>query len=191
MLLLSSMDFDNQNSRKIILENLPRDIKECRILYFPNEKFNRKNLENRSYRDRLKKVGFSKNNIYVFDYDNPEALGKPEIDCIYIGGGNTFSTLLKIRNARADGLIKDYVINKKVTYIGGSAGAHIASANIEHVKSFDEMPEGFDDFCGLGLFDGILICHYSHLRYPYAKAARDEGKFSVHTIADDECLIIE
>ena len=44
MLLLSSMDFDNENSKRIIIENLPKDIKECKILYFPNEKFSRKNL---------------------------------------------------------------------------------------------------------------------------------------------------
>ena len=191
MLLLSSMDFDNQNSRKIILENLPRDIKECKILYFPNEKFQHYNIVNRSYRDRLKKVGFAKNNIYVFDYDNPEVLGEPELDCIYIGGGNTFKTLQKIREAKADDMIIRYVKDRGATFIGGSAGAHIASRNIAHIKSFDEIPDGFDDFSGLGLFDGILICHYSHLRYPYKKAAEDEGKYKVYTIADDECLIIE
>lgn len=191
MLLLSSMDFSNENSKRIILENLPKDIRECRILYFPNENFDRRNIENRSYRDRLKKVGFAKNNIYVFDYDNPDSLGEPELDCIYIGGGNTFKTLQKIREANADKLIINYVKNKNATFIGGSAGAHIASMNIEHVRNFDEMPYDFSDFSGLGLFDGILICHYSYLRYPYAKAARDEGKFSVCTITDDECLVIE
>ena len=86
MLLLSSQDFNNSNSKRIITQNLPKDIKECRILYFPNEKFTRENLEKRAYRDRMKKCGFSKKNIYVFDYDNPEGFDKLDLDCIFIGG---------------------------------------------------------------------------------------------------------
>ena len=189
MLLLSSMDFTNENSKRIIIENLPKDIKECRILYFVNEKFTRENLEKRAYRDRLKKCGFTKKNIFVFDYDNPEGFENLDIDCVFIGGGNTFKTFELLRKTGADKLIKDYVLNKGATFIGGSAGAHIASRNIEHVKNFDELPEGFTDFSGLGLFDGILICHYSPKREPYAKQAREEGKYKVYTISDDECIV--
>ena len=191
MLLLSSMDFDNENSKRIIIENLPKDIKECKILYFPNEKFSRKNLENRSYRDRLKKVGFAKNNIFVFDYDNPKGFENLDINCIYIGGGNTFKTLQKLRAVNADRMIIDYVSNKGVTYIGGSAGAHIISKNLEHIKNFDELPKDFCDFGGLGLFDGILFCHYCKEREPYAKVAIDEGKYLVYTLKDDECLAVK
>ena len=189
MLLLSSMDFSNDNSKRIILENLPADIKQCRILYFPNENFNRKNIENRSYRDRLKKVGFAKNNIFVFDYDNPAAFNESELDCIYIGGGNTFKTFQKIRDAKADELIVS-LVNKGATFIGGSAGAHIASMNTEHIQNFDELPEDFIDFDGLSLFNGILICHYSPEREKYYIRAKEEGKYPVYTIKDDECLII-
>lgn len=191
MLILSSMDFTNDNSKRIIVENLPKDIKECKILYFVNEKFTRENLEKRAYRDRLKKCGFAKKNIYVFDYDNPDGFDNLDIDCIFIGGGNTFKTFEMLRKTGADVLIKDYVLNKGVTYIGGSAGAHIASKNIEHVKSFDELPDGFSDFNGFGFFDGILICHYSPEREPYAKRAREEGKYPVYTIKDDECILIK
>ena len=190
MLLLSSQDFSNENSKRIILENLPKDIKECKILYFPNENFSRKNLENRSYRDRLKKVGFVKKNIYVFDYDNPSGFEKLDYDCIYIGGGNTFKTFEMLRKTGADKLIAQRV-KKGATFIGGSAGAHIASENIEHVKNFDELPEGFSDFSGLGLFKGILICHYSKEREKYYKRAKQEGKYLVYKLNDDDCLIIE
>lgn len=191
MLLLSSMDFSNANSKRIILENLPADIKECRILYFPNDKFSRKNLENRSYRDRLKKVGFAKNNIFVFDYDNPEGFDELDINCIYIGGGNTFKTLDMLRRVNADKMIYDYVVNKKVTYIGGSAGAHIISENIEHIKNFDELPDGFEDFGALGIFKGIFICHYSEARKKYYEQAKAEGKYSVYALKDDDCIIVE
>ncbi|MBE6740966.1 MAG: hypothetical protein E7570_01555 [Ruminococcaceae bacterium] len=189
MLLLSSMDFSNENSKRVILENLPKPVKQCRILYFPNENFSRKNIENRSYRDRLKKAGFAKNNIFVFDYDNPSAFSESELDCIYIGGGNTFKTFQKIRDAKADELIVSFVKNG-AAFIGGSAGAHIVSMNIEHIKNFDELPEGFTDFNGLGLFNGILICHYSKEREKYYLAEKEKGKYPVYTIKDDECLII-
>ena len=191
MLLLSSMDFNNSNSKRIILENLPKDIKECRILYFVSENFTRENLEKRAYRDRLKKCGFAKNNIFVFDYDYPEGFDELDIDCIFIGGGNTFKTFEKIRAVGADKLIKEYVLNKGAVYIGGSAGAHIASSNIEHVKNFDELPYGFSDFEGLGLFEGILFCHYSNLRAPFALEAEKEGKYKVYRLTDDDCLIIK
>ena len=191
MLLLSSMDFTNESSKRIIIENLPKDIGECRVLYFVNEKFTRENLEKRAYRDRLKKCGFAKKNIFVFDYDNPEGFDNLDIDCIFIGGGNTFKTFEMLRKTGADKMIMDYVLNKGVTYIGSSAGAHIASSNIEHVKSFDELPEGFNDFNGLGFFDGILICHYSAEREKYAKAEREKGKYTVYTLKDEDCLIIE
>ena len=190
MLLLSSQDFSNENSKRIILENLPKDIKECKILYFPNENFNRKNIENRSYRDRLKKVGFAKKNIYVFDYDNPFGYDELDLDCIYIGGGNTFKTFEMLRKTGADKLIVDFVQNRRATFIGGSAGAHIASENIEHVKNFDDLPEDFSDFKGLGLFKGILICHYSKEREKYYNQAKQEGKYSVYALSDDDCLII-
>ena len=191
MLLLSSMDFNNSNSKRIILENLPKDIKECRILFFPNERFSRESMEKKIYREILMRAGFAKRNIFVFDYDYPEGFDELEPDCVFIGGGNTFKTFEKIRAVGADKLIKDYVLNKGATFIGGSAGAHIASSNIEHVKNFDELPDGFSDFEGLGLFDGILFCHYSPLRAPYALEAEKEGKYKVYRLTDDDCLIIK
>ena len=139
----------------------------------------------------MKKCGFAKKNIFVFDYDSPEDFDNPDIDCIFIGGGNTFKTLKKLRETGADKLIKDYVLNRGATYIGGSAGAHIASKNIEHVKNFDECPEDFSDFNGLGFFDGILICHYSPEREPYAKQAREEGKYKVFTLSDEQVIITD
>ena len=148
-------------------------------------------MEKKVYREILMRHGFAKKNIYVFDYDFPNGYDELEIDCIFIGGGNIFKTLEKIRAVNADKMIIDYVKNKGVTYIGGSAGAHIASKNIEHVKNFDEMPEGFSDFSGLALFEDILICHYSYLRYPYLKEIEEEGNYTVHALTDDDCLIIK
>ena len=39
-LILSSRDFLNDNSRKVIMDNLPKKIEECKVLFIPNEKAN-------------------------------------------------------------------------------------------------------------------------------------------------------
>lgn len=48
----------------------------------------------------------------------------------------------------------------------GSTGAHIVTKNIEHVKFFED-DNGTNDYRGLELFDGILICQYNKERKKY------------------------
>lgn len=47
------------------------------------------------------------------------------------------------------------------------------------------------DFRGLGLFDGILICHYKQEREEHKNQLESEGKYKVYTLTDDEYLIIQ
>lgn len=77
-----------------------------------------------------------------------------------------------------------------VTYIGGCAGAHIATKNVEHVLPFDSNTAGITDFDALGLFDGILFCHYSEARRPYYEKAVAEGRYAVHALTDDDTIVI-
>ena len=37
-LILSSCDFRNEKSQKVIMDNLPYSIDKCRLLFIPNEK---------------------------------------------------------------------------------------------------------------------------------------------------------
>lgn len=159
-LILSSCDFRNDNARKTIINNLNKPIDQCKLLYIPNEKATFETIHSERYYLRMKEFGFARDNIYVFDYYNADAFRNLEIDIVYISGGNTFATIDRIRKCEFDQEIIRYVRNG-VIYIGGSAGAHIASQNIEHVAEFDPIPEGMTDFNGLGLFDGILIYHYT------------------------------
>ena len=125
----------------------------------------------------------------VFDYWNAEQFLNLDIDVIYISGGNTFKTLQRIRDCGFDKEIINYV-KSGVVYIGGSAGAHIVSKNIEHVANFDSVPDGYTNFNGLGLFDGILVCHYTADRKPiYDKLVKIE-KYKVYTLSDDQSLVI-
>ena len=136
-LILSSCDFRNEKSQKVIMDNLPNSINKCRLLFIPNEKATKEAISGDVYYDRMQEFGFAKENVYVFDHNIPDEFRNLDIDVIYISGGNTFGTLDKIRKSNFDKDIIRYV-KSGVVYIGGSADAHIASKNIKHVENYDE-----------------------------------------------------
>ena len=188
-LILSSSDFGNPESAKFIYNHLCKPIEACKVLYFPNEKVTPSKIKSGMYEARLSAFGFQMKNIYGADYFNPTPYFGLDIDVIYISGGNTFGTMKLIREARFDKAIVGYV-NKGAVYIGGSAGAHIASANIAHVARYDTDTYGLSDFSGLGLFDGILICHYTEDRKGHFEELKASGGYSVIALSDNESIII-
>ncbi|MBE6665223.1 MAG: hypothetical protein E7603_03245 [Ruminococcaceae bacterium] len=189
-LILSSCDFGNPTSAKFIIDNLCKPVSECKVLYFPNEKVTPKKIQSGMYETRLASFGFQRKNLYVASYFDPMPYFHLDIDVIYISGGNTFGTMKLIREAGLDKVIVDY-IQKGAIYIGGSAGAHIATANISHVEKYDKDTFGLTDLSGLGLYDGILICHYTEERkqdYENLIAAR---KYAVIALKDDQSIIVK
>lgn len=102
---------------------------------------------------------------------------------------NTFSQLARLRACGFDREVIRYV-RQGVTYIGGCAGAHIATKNVEHVLPFDSNTAGITDFDALGLFNGILFCHYTEERRPYYEKALAEGRYAVYALTDDDALVI-
>lgn len=190
-LILSSRDFLNDNSRKVIMDNLPKKIEECKVLFIPNEKANDENLRSDKYYNRLFKDGFTnKNNIYIFDEKKANDFKDLELDLIYIGGGNTFATMKKIKDSNFDKEIIKYVRNG-VTYIGGSCGAHIVTKNIEHAKYFDTVCDDFDDFTGLGLFDGIIIPHFDEERQKVYDLLKNKNEWKIYPLTDDDSIIVD
>ena len=188
-LILSSCDFRNNNSRKIIIDNLNKPINQCKLLYIPNEKATFETIHNDCYYIRMEEFGFLRNNVYVFDYYNSKEFCNLDIDALYISGGNTFATLDRLRKCNFESEIVRYIKNG-VIYIGGSAGAHIASQSIEHVSAFDYVPNGMTKFNGLGLFDGILICHYTEGRKDLYDRLKADGKYKVYALSDDDSLVV-
>ncbi len=190
MIILSSCDFRNENSKKVILNNLPKPIGECKVLFFPNEKATLETIHSEKFRLRLQGFGFNKANIHIFDYYNPAEFQNLDLDVIYISGGNTFKTLQRIRDCGFDKQIIRYV-KQGVTYVGGSAGAHIATKDISHVKEFDPLPEDMIDFKGLGLFDGVLICHYTPEKQQILDKLQKISRFPVFALTDDESIMMQ
>ena len=164
-LILSSSDFINERSKKVILDNLDKELSDNKVLFIPNEKATKEKINSNKYYDRLYIDGFiNRDNIYIFDETEADRFRNLDIDLIYIGGGNTFATLNKIRKCGFDKDIINY-INSGVTYIGGSCGAHIVTKNIEHLLELDDNYVGITDYNALGLFDGIIIPHYNEEDY--------------------------
>ena len=190
-IILSSCDFRNGESAKCIYDNLPHPVGQCKVLYFPNEKATEEAIKSIKFYQRLSEFGFSQENIYVFNYFSPaEFDANTHIDVIYISGGNTFGTLKRIRESRAEKVILD-CLSRGAMYIGGSAGAHIASRSIQHVAQYDVDTYGLTDFSGLRLFDGILICHYSDLREQDYMALIEAGEQNIIKLRDQDFIVFE
>ncbi len=190
-IILSSCDFRNERSAKTIYDNIPCPINKCKVLYFPNEKATLYDIKSPKFYDRLEEFGFQKENIYVFNYFAPDEFDTTtHIDVIYISGGNTFGTLRLIRDANADRIITNYV-KSGTSYIGGSAGAHIASASIEHVSKYDTNTFELTDFSGLKLIDEILICHYSKDREKDYLSLINDDKYKVIKLTDNDSAVFE
>lgn len=188
-IILSSTDFLNEKSKNKILKNLGISLEMCKVLFIPNENANAEKINSGKYNERLEKTGFSKENIYVFDENKSDDFINLDIDLIYVGGGNTFSVLNKIRKCNFDNEIIKY-INKGVCYLGGSAGAHIMTKNIKHILCFEKNHAKIKNYNALGLLDGILFCHYDKSREKNYLDALKVNKYNVYKLNDEEIMVI-
>jgi len=189
MLILSSCDFRNDHARRVILDHLPMPIDACRVLFIPNEKATSDNIKCKKYNRRLCEFGFSPENVHVFDHSVPNASRNLDIDAIYVSGGNSFEMLRRIRQSGFDQDIIQYV-KTGVIYIGGSAGAHLASPDISHIQAFDPVSPGMTDFRGLELWNGLLICHYSPERASICEKLQRTSPYPLHLLTDDDAIVI-
>ena len=189
-LILSSCDFRSEKARQVILDNLPKPLSQCRLLFIPNEKCSPEKLQSGVYHRRMQEHGFSAENILVFDPLRPKAFCGLELDVLYVSGGNSFLTLDLLRRCSFDRELIRY-IRAGVPYIGGSAGAHLVSEDLSHLSCYDSPPEGMIDFRGLGLFPGILLCHFDSSRQAHYLQLCAEGRFDVYPLTDEESLVFD
>nr|WP_243140933.1 Type 1 glutamine amidotransferase-like domain-containing protein [Candidatus Galacturonibacter soehngenii] len=80
---------------------------------------------------------------------------------MYVTGGNTFFLLQELKRTGADKMIVEEV-NAGRLYIGESAGAMVASPNIEYAKGIDSVKKAPDltDYCALGLVEFYPVPHF-------------------------------
>ena len=116
-------------------------------------------------------------------------------DYIYITGGNTFYLLQELKKSGADELIVELVNNGKL-YIGESAGAIVASPNIEYASAMDSVKKApeLHAFDALGLTDFYTVPH--HTNAPFKKAAEKikanyAMSLTLQPISNNEAILVE
>lgn len=79
-------------------------------------------------------------------------------DAIYIGGGNTYKLIQKIKKAGFDVILREFIKNYGPIY-GGSAGAIIFGETIATVIEENDNNYPFND--GLNFLNNMsIVCHY-------------------------------
>lgn len=116
-------------------------------------------------------------------------------DYIYISGGNTFFLLQELKRTGADKIIVDEV-SKGKAYIGESAGAIIASPNVECAKDPDDRGKAPDlnSFDALNLPDFCPLPH--HTNFPFKKAvekmiSKYAGELKLYPISNSQAILVE
>ena len=186
-IILTSKAFGDKEATQSIFSLMDKDVSLLKVLlvatpclpYGPEK-----------YLNELINCGFKSENIIVFNHEMANDYCNLDIDAIYVTGGNTFTGLKLIKECNFDKEIIKY-INNGVTYIGRSAGSHIASRNIEHVLEFDSNDIGATDFDGLGLIDGILVCHYDDSRVETFNKLVSDKKYNVYSLTNQEILVYD
>ncbi|MHC1747697.1 MAG: peptidase E [Cellulosilyticaceae bacterium] len=115
-------------------------------------------------------------------------------DFIYVTGGNTFFLLQELKRTGADEIIIEEVSAGKL-YIGESAGAIVATPNIEYTKAMDSCKKAPSllDFNALSLVDFYTVPHYTN--FPFKKAAQKivdsySSVLNLSPISNNEAILI-
>lgn len=115
-------------------------------------------------------------------------------DYIYVSGGNTFFLLQEMKKKGADKIIIDQV-NAGKLYIGESAGAMVASKNVNYASAMDSVKKALElkDFDSLGLVDFYPVPH--HTNFPFKKAvdkiiAQYGSELDLKPISNKEVILV-
>lgn len=138
-------------------------------------------------------LGFKKENI-ILSGQQKNNLDILECDIYYCTEGNTYAVLSILRERNLDSVVREGFKKGNKIYIGCSAGAAIAGVSIEEVKNIDRNFVGMIDFTGLGLFDGIIIPHYtkSELKHYIDQSPGIKEKYNkILSVSNEKSLVLD
>lgn len=159
MLILGSNGFEMAETREKICELIPD--RSGRLLILPLAR-----QTDRQSRERIRNsallAGFKRDNICVFNEEEPESLDGEHFDYIAVPGGNTFRLLGLVRKYGLDIFIRQQIAEGAV-YLGFSAGACLATPDIGYIHGYDDIVEITDgDYRALALTDKYVLCHFDY-----------------------------
>lgn len=114
-------------------------------------------------------------------------------DIVLVAGGDTFYLMEKLKESRADKIIKEFVARGGI-YIGSSAGSIICCPTIEGAEEFDNpnLAKGLNDFDGMGVFKDVIIPHAQKEKYferiRRATERLESKSIKVYPLTDDDVL---
>lgn len=117
-------------------------------------------------------------------------------DIVLVAGGDTFYLMEKLKESRADKIIKEFVVRGGI-YIGSSAGSIICCPTIEGAEDFDDpnLTPKLDNFDGLGIFRNVIIPHAQKEKYferiRRATERLESKGFKVYPLTDDDVLFFD
>ena len=126
----------------------------------------------KSARKAFEKLGMNVDELDITTASDAEIYDKiSKNDFIYVSGGNTFFLLQEMRRRGVDRIIAEQVSGGKM-YIGESAGAMIASPDVEYAAAMDNTKKAplLEGYNALGLVDFYTVPHYNSA--PFKKAAQ-------------------
>ena len=148
-----------------LLPDFEKNLKGKTITFIPTASIvETVNFYVKSGRKTLEDMGLMVDELEISTASAEEITSKlKQNDYIYVTGGNTFFLLQEMKRTGTDQLIKEEVNSGKL-YIGESAGAIVASADIEYAKGMDSIDEApnLESFEALGLVDFYPVAHYNN-----------------------------
>lgn len=164
MIFLSSFGFRSPIVVQKMKEYVPEPF-DKKVLVIPFAGFNSENTGIRE-QEGLLAFGFIQPNVFILTRSNVEEMRKLSFDYIYVPGGDPFKLLSELQSLDLLNDIKRMVADG-TDYIGVSAGAMLATSNIEYVAEYVAQLED-NNFClsnydGLGLTDDCVVCHIDQL----------------------------
>ena len=162
-IILTSAGLSNQKITEEFLRLLNKPASETKIIFVPTASRTEEELfyVNKS-KKQLFHIGVKDENIKVLHLDHEVFYDEvKDYDVIYVGGGNTFYILHKVRESGFDKIIKQFVDSGKI-YFGVSAGSYIACPTIEMAtwKRTNSNDIGLKDLTGLSLVPFLMTAHF-------------------------------
>lgn len=133
--------------------------------------------------------GFSSERVHLLK--SPEQLLEIRPDFIYVPGGDPFKLLDHVRTLGLRDAIQEAVLYREAVYIGVSAGADLATEDIEYVCRLEDNNYDRQYFSALDLIPEVILCHRDHYPYSVLKECMEETEKEVITLRDDQVVLYE
>lgn len=166
------------------------DCEDMKVLVVPFAGFNELNTARREIDEGLIPFGFNPNNIHVC-HANMNEHKTQRYDLIYVPGGNPFKLLSACQENDIISFLKQ-LVNQGAIYFGASAGADLATENLEYLRLVEDCDYQLTSFTGLSLLKGTkIICHTDQRDFGTLQAIKDCDERKTLFVRNDDVYMIE